>query len=394
MNESSLTSSRHHKASGVRPRARNEWLIAAGLVLVAGVAALALSFDSGGNDVQVAADAKLDGADDTSTEETIDPDTLARSFIEASTPVDAAAAIASLAPEAEVSLGGFGSQSDGEAWFAWNRAIEWETVVTGCTTLSLGDLRCDYTYHNPWLAALEQPPIAGSTMTFTIVDGSITAVSEMIAFGPFRPIWDGFQAWLERVHPSSVALMLTNDRQPVLTEESLEAWSTHSAEFVDVVRLGTMGEAFMDALLSFDIEQLNAAVGTARDLHEERYLQGWSAATNYEVIARHPCEVTANEVVCVAEGRDDWGDAIGLTFLDRFTITVDSDGIASTVVWHQETTQPEVFSEFDDWIRSEDPALFEAGGACGGFFEGGSTPGACARAWVTHTDAFNAARTN
>ena len=45
-----------------------------------------------------------------------------------------------------------------------------------------------------------------------------------------------FEAWLEETHPDDWAKMYLYDDLPDLTSESIELWSQHTNEFVEVQR--------------------------------------------------------------------------------------------------------------------------------------------------------------
>lgn len=315
------------------------------------------------------------------TPPSISSEEIARAFVEATTAPDGAAATASLAANAEVAVAGLTDPADAEAWFAWNRAIGFVATATGCESTATGDVLCGYTYDSPWMRAAGIEPVAGSSMTFTISNGQITSVTERFEFGPFAPVWDGFKDWVRRSHPGKFDQILTSDDQPVLTPGALEMWQLYSDQYTDSFALEALGDRFLDAYLSLDAEQLEAVAGTASNLHEELYLQGYTATTNYIVMDRS-CQATILRVRCTLVGTDDIGAALGgVMYTDTFRLDVVGDAVQS-VDWSFDSTPLGVFDGYVDWLTTNRADLFEAGGPCAGFFDGGDTPGDCSLAWL------------
>lgn len=384
-------------------RSKSSWLVLAGVGLAIALAIGIVSSMSGGGGeseptgVPAEPEASTPNQEPTAPPEqappepaapAISPEEITRVFIEASTAEEGAAAAALLAIDAEIDLAGLNNAADAEAWFAWNRAIGFQATATGCETNSSGDLLCRYTYDSPWMSAAGIDPASGNSMTFTIEDGVITAVSERFRFDPFAPVWDGFKAWVRRSHPGTIDLIITSDDQPVLTPEAIERWELFSSQFVDSFALQAVGERFVDAFLSFDSEQLERVAGTARDLHEELYLQGFSAAANYAVTERG-CEASVLRVNCTITGSDDIGAILGVTYTDGFSIEVAGDRTILAVVWSTDSAPEGVFDAYFEWLQSTQPELFQAGGACDGFFDRGTTPEACGAAWLAAAASYD-----
>jgi hypothetical protein len=87
-------------------------------------------------------------------------------------------------------------------------------------------------------------------------------------------------------------------------------------------------------------------------------------------------------VDCRLVGTDDLGAALGgVTYADTFRLEVAGDTVRS-VQWSTGSSPTGVFDAFFDWIMTNRQDLFDPGGACDGFFDGGDTPGECALAWL------------
>lgn len=140
-------------------------------------------------------------------------------------------------------------------------------------------------------------------------------------------------------------------------------------------------EALIDAFYSYDSEALASALASAPGaLGEIGFYQGWAEGANYRVLERS-CEPSGTLLVtCPVKVEDDLLLALGSDFkvTDTFTVYVENGVITN------------VTTSSDDPVESMnaynyvygDPDLRAEGGPCEGFFDGGPTPGDCARAFV------------
>lgn len=138
-------------------------------------------------------------------------------------------------------------------------------------------------------------------------------------------------------------------------------------------------EAFIDAFYSFDAGELSPfLIYAGESAASIIYYQGWAEGGNYRIVDRGPC--TRSEpgtVVCPITVEDDPVKALGTGFnvTDTFTLTFDRGRIFA--VETSSNDQP-IYYEALEWVRANMPEVME--GPCQGFFEGGPTPRACARA--------------
>ncbi len=138
-------------------------------------------------------------------------------------------------------------------------------------------------------------------------------------------------------------------------------------------------EALVDAFYSYDQTSLESFLMFAgASAPSIVYYQGWAAGGNYRIIDRKPCEMKeANVISCSIIVEDDPMLALGIDFhvTDTFTITFTNNNITSV-----ETSSNDLplYFEAADWVKKELPDLVRE--PCQGFFDGGTTPGECARA--------------
>ena len=312
---------------------------------------------------------------------------IARTFLEATTVADAVEAIALVAPGAAVDLGGIDDAALLEPWFAWNRAMGFVATATGCDQLSPTEVRCRYTYTNPWMEALEINPWAGSTMTFTVVDGRITSIEEFLSFTGFEGAWTLFKDWVERAYPGQLEMILTPEDRPILTESSIELWTAYSDQFTRSFAFLDAAEAAMDAFLANDEDTLRTRLGPIAAPGSLIDLMAWSDVLNYELMDRSPCTATTTTVTCVVTGRDDLMNAFGLVVTDTYEFaftTLEGQSQILDVRWLPDGS----LDDFAQWISEQFPEWYEIGGVCEGNFEGGPTPGACALAWLGAADEY------
>ncbi len=148
----------------------------------------------------------------------------------------------------------------------------------------------------------------------------------------------------------------------------------------------TTAEAFIDAFYSFEPERLRpfftdpslAAPEAAESEPRLMYYQGWAQGGNYKVVERTPCARTAENVVtCPVTVEDDPVLALRTNFnvTDTFAITFRESRIAG--VETSSNDQP-VYYQARKWVEENLPELIEV--PCRDAYDGGPTPGDCARA--------------
>lgn len=138
-------------------------------------------------------------------------------------------------------------------------------------------------------------------------------------------------------------------------------------------------ERFIDAFYSFDRERLGAIVKSAGESGQRiLYYQGWAEGAHYKVLNRAPCAPeSAQTIACPITVQDDPVLALktGFNVTDTFHLTF--DGTSLVTIDTSSNDQP-VYHQARDWVKRQMPEVMT--GPCKGFFEGGSTPGDCARA--------------
>jgi len=138
-------------------------------------------------------------------------------------------------------------------------------------------------------------------------------------------------------------------------------------------------ESFIDAFYSFDPVQLEPFFTNAQESSPDiTYYQGWAEGGNYKILNRTPCiAVESNKVECSITVEDDPVLALGIEFkvTDTFHISFESGRISA--IETSSDDQP-IYYAASDWVRANLPDLI--GVPCLGFFNGGPTPGDCARA--------------
>ncbi len=146
----------------------------------------------------------------------------------------------------------------------------------------------------------------------------------------------------------------------------------------------TLAEQFIDAFYAWDPAAVEALVVPGEDLDRVAYYQGWAEAANYQVLGIQPCMVmdadgaasfTAELVQCAVTVSDDFGQALGYTATDTFSLAI-ADGKIVSVAFAGD--DPPIFDAVFAWMAENRPEVLN--GPCLDMFEGGTTPGACARA--------------
>ncbi|XOV85489.1 MAG: hypothetical protein ACFHXK_10300 [bacterium] len=138
-------------------------------------------------------------------------------------------------------------------------------------------------------------------------------------------------------------------------------------------------EDMIDAFYSFDAEQLKRflthAEASAKSI---LYYQGWAEGGNYKIVNRAACKSTSSQQVsCAITVEDDPVMALQTDFKVTDTFTITFEGVHITAIETSSNDQP-IYYEARDWVLENLPDIMS--GPCQGFFNGGSTPGGCARA--------------
>lgn len=140
-------------------------------------------------------------------------------------------------------------------------------------------------------------------------------------------------------------------------------------------------EAFIDAFYTFDpavLEPFFANSKAQASAPSLMFYQGWAEGGNYKIVKRAPCtEASKNVTQCAITVEDDPVLALKTEFnvTDTFTITFEESQMVK--VETNSNDQPIYYQAFD-WVVKEMPEVMA--GPCQGFFDGGPTPGDCARA--------------
>ena len=138
-------------------------------------------------------------------------------------------------------------------------------------------------------------------------------------------------------------------------------------------------EALIDAFYSFDPAELkpflSSAEGSAPVI---TYYQGWADGGNYKIVERQSCKADSAIVIsCAITVEDDPVLALNIDFnvTDTFSITFSGAEIVSV---ETNSNDQQIYYDAFNWVTKEMPEVMS--GPCQGFFNGGPTPGDCARA--------------
>ena len=144
-----------------------------------------------------------------------------------------------------------------------------------------------------------------------------------------------------------------------------------------------VAEAFIDAFYTWDSAALTALMEPGEDRARVLYYQGWAEAANYRVQERRPCERVESDgdsgsspaVRCAITVTDDFGQALGYTATDTFSLSIANGKVTAASFAGDD---PPIFESVFAWLTETRPEVFA--GPCRDMFEGGDTPGDCARA--------------
>jgi len=128
----------------------------------------------------------------------------------------------------------------------FERATQWRYMQPACTVTATrpeSTVRCTYVMKNALSAAVGSGPYTGSSFTFTIVDGQITAITDDFNSSQYAPeVLDGvFLPWLEQHHPADEATMFNNTDGGLarsLTPASIALWQQRIPEFEAFIASG------------------------------------------------------------------------------------------------------------------------------------------------------------
>ena len=150
-------------------------------------------------------------------------------------------------------------------------------------------------------------------------------------------------------------------------------------------------EEFVDAFYSYDPAALEDALESAESSQPSiLFYQGWAEGANYRVVDRMACTPNLEDrVECAITVEDDLIKALNIDFnvTDKFFLSFTDGEIVSV---RTSSNDPEAIGQAFEWVFENEPALFEPGGSCDGFFDGGPTPGECAVAVVAGFQQFAA----
>jgi hypothetical protein len=146
-------------------------------------------------------------------------------------------------------------------------------------------------------------------------------------------------------------------------------------------------EDFVDAFYSFDRSLLEPKLARAPDSAGTiLFYQGFAQGGNYKIIQRQACQsVDSTHVSCSITVEDDPMLALKIDFhvTDTFTITFENENIVKVV---NSSNDLPIYFEAQNWAFKNFPELRT--GPCLGFFDGGPTPTACARAMTKAYEQF------
>ncbi len=135
-------------------------------------------------------------------------------------------------------------------------------------------------------------------------------------------------------------------------------------------------ESIIDAFYAWEPEPLSTRIATAKGVEATLYYQAWAEAAHYEISNRRSCRQAAIDVVeCAITVTDDFGSALGYIATDTFRFEFSGPELRRIDF---EGDDPLVFTAMFAWMALTRGEVFED--ECRDMFEGGPTPGACAKA--------------
>ncbi len=138
-------------------------------------------------------------------------------------------------------------------------------------------------------------------------------------------------------------------------------------------------EKLIDAFYSFSPDELKPLLSKAESSAPTiLYYQGWAEGGNYKIVNRQACKAESENVIrCAITVQDDPVLALKIDFnvTDTFTITFSGTEIVTV---ETSSNDKQIYLDAFNWVTKEMPEVMT--GPCLGFFNGGLTPGDCARA--------------
>jgi hypothetical protein len=146
-------------------------------------------------------------------------------------------------------------------------------------------------------------------------------------------------------------------------------------------------EDFVDAFYSFDRSLLEPKLARAPDSAGIiLFYQGFAQGGNYKIIERQACQpIDSAQVSCSITVEDDPMLALKIDFhvTDTFTITFENENLVKV---ENSSNDLPIYFEAQNWAFKNFPEIKT--GPCLGFFDGGATPAACARAMTKAYEQF------
>jgi len=147
-----------------------------------------------------------------------------------------------------------------------------------------------------------------------------------------------------------------------------------------------IAESILDAFYTFDQNKLTQFLVPSADADRVLYYQAWAQAANYKIKNRNLCVHNASKaIVCAVTVNDDFGQTMGYVATDTFTMTIQENKVSAISFVGDD---PPIFQQLFAWIAKNKPQVLS--GPCKDLFNGGKTPGDCARAVVAAAKEFMA----
>ena len=163
--------------------------------------------------------------------------------------------------------------------------------------------------------------------------------------------------------------------------------ASQSGSSINTEKNVVLANEFIDAFYSFNRNRLDSVLSYAEKSKPSiLYYQGWAEGGNYEIIERHQFVVKNDSlVICPITVKDDLIAVLEIDFwvTDTFHITIKNRHIISV---RTSSNDPPIYLEADEWVRKNRSQLIEE--PCQDAWEGGPTPGECARAMLKGYEDF------
>ena len=132
------------------------------------------------------------------------------------------------------------SLEDVASFLSYAEAIGLNWEIVSCETKSEespNKVHCPFLMHSNVSEALGIDPVAGGAFDFEITDEKITAIilnAPLEYWGP--NVFSKLMGFIETNHPQDLAVMFTQRGLLGVSEEGIEMWKSHSAEFVESLK--------------------------------------------------------------------------------------------------------------------------------------------------------------